>query len=202
LPAVNSATRKGPFYEFKSGSGYAQQPGSGRLLVDGLPIGSSGVPLNFFVYLDPFNKRSPNYGEANGPGDPLWTNSYYKQPYAFFSSYKTTNGYNRYGISDCASLQYQQNASTNAPPTLQPYYQPGSATFGANPMPATAIYLNASSYQVICAGADGVFGIPPVSSTMTTTIGGSWNGTIGQGTANLDDWGNFSRTFLGAPQTN
>jgi len=171
----------GPFFDFKSS----------RLVTDSRPIpGSSpATPLNFFVYLDPFNKASPINGQTNGPLDPLWTNTYVKQPYAFFSSYRTANGYNRYGSSDCPSLQYQQNGSTNVPPALQPYFIPGTTNF-----------LNASSYQIISAGPDGVFGVPSIGPT--SVVGGAWQGAAGQGTAGLDDWGYFSRVVLGAPQSN
>lgn len=59
------------------------------------------------------------------------------QPYAYFSSYKKQNNYNRYGGSDCASLG------------VQPYF--------FIPLPAIQ-YENADTWQIISAGRDGKFG--------------------------------------------
>jgi general secretion pathway protein G len=85
----------------------------------------------FFQYLDPYrNKKTP-------------------QPYAFFSHYKTSNGYNRYSAannfpaagapatSDCASLGVQPYFEAAGPPTR--YYKP-------------------DSFQIVSAGPDGTFG--------------------------------------------
>jgi len=69
----------------------------------------------FFSYLDPWKK----------------------QPYAFFSSYKGSNGYSRYGSSDCASLG------------VSPY-----SINGTNP----TRFFNSDGYQLISAGPDGLFG--------------------------------------------
>ncbi len=82
------------------------------------------------------------------------------------------------------------------PPVLQPYFVPNSVTVN-NP---TGTFLNASSYQILSAGADGVWGVAPTGTVSFT--GGSWPGGAGMGTPGLDDWGNFSRVFLGAPQSN
>lgn len=174
-PTAAGGTRRGggSLFDFKSI----------RLFRDTRPIPNSspGTNLNFFVYIDAFNQTSPPPGVAG------WTNTYPKQPYAYFSSYRTSNNYNRYGSSDCPSLQYQQGSSTTAPPQLQPYFVPNTSNF-----------LNPSSYQIISAGPDGVFGVPPISTT--SVVGGAWAGAVGNGTPGLDDWGNFSRVTLGAPQ--
>jgi hypothetical protein len=78
-----------------------------------LQIGQSGA---FFHYLDGFGK----------------------QPYAYFSSYKTMNGYNRYlrmdSKSDCSAL------------AVWPYAD------------APNRYLNPNTFQIISAGQDGIFG--------------------------------------------
>jgi hypothetical protein len=65
----------------------------------------------------------------------------YGQPYAYFSSYGTRNGYNspinpRYDTGDCATLK------------VQPYYQ------SANPK----LFYNPTGFQIVSAGADGLFG--------------------------------------------
>ncbi len=89
-PWVGAAgTPRGPFYEFKSS----------RLFLDTRPITGSNpaTNLNFFVYIDAFNKVSPNPGDPNGPTVAGWTSYVYpRQPYAFFSCYRSQNGYNRY----------------------------------------------------------------------------------------------------------
>lgn len=73
-------------------------------------------------------------------------------PYAFFSSYKTLNGYNRYGGSDNPSL------GVNA------YFISGTSS--------PVQFVKPSSYQIICSGFDGQFGpggawLPDGSLTLT-----------------------------------
>jgi RNA polymerase sigma factor (sigma-70 family) len=111
---------------------------SGRLV-----RGSNG----FFSYVDAFNKGSP---------------------YAYFSSYKTTNGYNRYGASDCPHLG------------VSPYQLPSRS------------FINAGGFQIISAGANGIFGVG----------GTTWDPTSGypRGDPGADDLSNFSSTKLGMPQ--
>jgi NADH-quinone oxidoreductase subunit M len=60
----------------------------------------------------------------------------YGTPYAYFSSYKVDNGYNRYGTSDCASLN------------VSPYQILGTP----------ARYYNPRSFQIISAGKSQAFG--------------------------------------------
>jgi len=76
----------------------------------------------------------------------------YKLPYAYFSSYKTTNGYNRYfstyNNSDCANLG------------VWPYYP----TAGSGSAPP-AKYHNPKSFQIISAGKDNTFGCGTVNSS-------------------------------------
>jgi hypothetical protein len=64
----------------------------------------------------------------------VYLDIYGKKPYAFFSSYKTRNGYNRYGDSDCALIP-------DGP------YHDGKGN-----------YYNPDAFQIISAGADGKFG--------------------------------------------
>jgi prepilin-type N-terminal cleavage/methylation domain-containing protein len=104
------------------------------------------------------------------------------QPYAFFSSYKTLNGYfmgppYRPGLTfpgDCPSLQ------------VAPYFRMSGTT--------TVVFENNQSYQIISAGRDGVFG-----------PGGTWDPVTGVHNATAagggeDDQSNFSRVPLGNPQ--
>jgi prepilin-type N-terminal cleavage/methylation domain-containing protein len=97
--------------------------------------------------------------------DPYKTN----KPYAYFSSNGQVNGYSQ---TDCSLI------AANA------YFQ-GTA---ANPN-----YMNINKYQIICAGADGVFG---------TMANGSipWNAAGGAQGAGRDDQANFTSGVLGAGQ--
>jgi general secretion pathway protein G len=59
-------------------------------------------------------------------------NDVWGSPFLYFSSYKTRNGYNRYGGSDCSQSS--------------PYQQPNG------------IYYNSDTFQIVSAGADKAFG--------------------------------------------
>ena len=119
----------------------------------------AAAPL-FFSYLD-------TYGRADGSGLLLAG-----QPYAYFSSYKSRNGYNRYTpLSDCATL------------SVSPYFQ-------AAGIPNQ--YLNPSTFQIISAGANMSFG----------SGGGPWTPATApavypMGSPGYDDQSNFSSSLLG-----
>jgi prepilin-type N-terminal cleavage/methylation domain-containing protein len=113
---------------------------------------------------------------------------YAKAPYAYFSSYKTPNGYNRYladplpygRASDCAALN------------LWPYAE---APYPAAPQ---FRYMNPNTFQIIAAGRDGGFG------TGTNPIKGTplfQKGTpmYALGDSGYDDMSNFHDKFLGIP---
>jgi prepilin-type N-terminal cleavage/methylation domain-containing protein len=115
-PALGSADRIGPFYEFLPA----------RLVLANLV----GTPIHpnapfYFTYADA-------YATTDGVGTIVAG-----APFAYFSSYKTTNGYNRYGNSDCPTL------------TLSPYWQVAGTPNQ---------YVSPNSYQIISAGKDGRFG--------------------------------------------
>ena len=95
---------------------------------------------------------------------------YYRtgQPYAYFSSYGVRNGYNspikrKYANGDCDGLK------------LQPYYKSA----------APVEFLHPSGFQIISAGADGIFG-----------PGGLWNPATTPA-AGCDDQANFHSGLLG-----
>jgi hypothetical protein len=130
---------------------------------------------NFLVYQDPWKSG---------------------RPYAFFSSYKTQNGYftgTRSGATfpgDCPGLQ------------VLPYFRISGTT---------AVFENSQSYQIISAGRDGVFGRPQnIMSTLAPSFTslvncGNWDPITGlkdpsptQG--GEDDQSNFSSKTLGNPQ--
>jgi prepilin-type N-terminal cleavage/methylation domain-containing protein len=98
--------------------------------------------------------------------------------YAYFSANNINNGYNRYGGTDCPTLG------------VWPY-----AGAGLTPQ-----YLNATTFQIICAGADGIFG-PGTNLTATSPM--YWtSGTAGQVNGlppGYDDLSNFSPKLLGVP---
>src|SRR5262249_51975264 len=120
--------------------------------------------------------------------------------YAYFSSYKTLNGYNRYypvfNNSDCASL---------LPGGVWPYYEGGSGT-------TTPRYLNPSSFQIISAGADGVFahGSPVIGYAAATGIwlfdpDALWTASTATDYARnhpvgKDDMANFYDSLIGTAQ--
>jgi len=94
-----------------------------------------------------FEGRRLNTNAPFSPQFPAY-NDPYGTPYAFFSSYYKTNGYNRYGSSDCAALG------------LQPYFTPKHT-------PSQPDYYYPEGYQIISAGKDKLFGpgglYPPYS---------------------------------------
>jgi prepilin-type N-terminal cleavage/methylation domain-containing protein len=98
-----------------------------------------------------------------------------QKPYAYFSSYswKGPNQYLRYfnnpGGSDCSTLN------------ILPYQFP--------PAGNVVRFVNPDSFQIICAGQDGVFG-----------GGGAWNPQSGIPGAGADDLTNFASGRVGNPQ--
>jgi len=101
-------------------------------------------------------------------------NDPYGVPYAYFSSYKVTGGYNRY-------VNYSPNPGT------VPVYGPECPTLGVSPYySANGKYYNANTFQLISAGPDQAFG-----------PGGQWTpGAVSGPTA--DDMSNFADVVLGA----
>jgi hypothetical protein len=159
------------------------QFGSDRLVFTRTDGSTPLHPLapRFFTYLD-------TYSNGDGTGR-LITG----MPYAYFSSYKTTNGYNRYCtaqslVSDCASLQvwpYAEFMGTSGPP----------------------IYLKPDGFQIISAGPDHAFGTGtrivsfspqgyPIGAPMwTRTLAPS---VYPEGTPGHDDQANFTSSILGS----
>lgn len=95
------------------------------------------------------------------------------QPYAYFSSFGNSNGYNRYGSSDNPSL-----ISPDSGVAIVPYSLSGTSP---------TQYLKPDRFQIICAGADGAFG-----------GGGAWSVTgAGTSTSGKDDLSNFTTSTIG-----
>ncbi len=145
------------------------------------PTAAGGDRITFYDF--PVNRLTA------GPGGYLvYLDPYKKMPYAYFSAYKTANGYNRYATApftaakgDCPSL--------NVAPYAEGWN--GSATAGA-----PVNYLNPNSYQIISAGRDKTFGSGTVSPSTTWTFKapGSFASPPGS-----DDMANFHDRFLGIP---
>jgi prepilin-type N-terminal cleavage/methylation domain-containing protein len=112
---------------------------------------------------------------GNGGGYFTYLDAWKQKPYAYFSSYswKGPNQYLRYfnnpGGSDCSTLN------------ILPYQFP--------PAGNVVRFVNPDSFQIICAGQDGVFG-----------GGGPWNPQSGIPGAGADDLTNFASGRVGNPQ--
>src|SRR5262249_44521606 len=115
----------------------------------------------FFSYTDPYDRN---------------------QPYAYFSSYGSRNGYNRYysalppnNISDCNGLGVWPYAEATLP---------------------SMRYLNPETFQIISAGDDGTFG---QGSNLTLTPIPTWTRTAAasSGCIGADDQSNFYDNKLG-----
>lgn len=113
-----------------------------------------------------------------------------KQYYAYFCAYKKENGYNRYGVDNKGNVL---PVSSTAPVTSD------CASLGVWPYASSArplTYLNSTSHQIICAGADGNFG--PGTDFSKPTGQYYWNNaTFGSiPTAGQDDQANFAKGKL------
>jgi general secretion pathway protein G len=82
----------------------------------------------------PFCEFKSSRLRAKPNGYFVYHDAYGTSPFAYFSSYKTRNGYNRYGTTDCNSIPDG------------PYHD------------GEGHYYNPESFQIISAGADGKFG--------------------------------------------
>jgi len=157
---------------------------------------------------------------------PSYMDGYRKTPYAYFSSYKTANGYNRYinysnpylpvvassapVTSDCQALsQYGANGIP-----VFPYCQSGMGLTTSPPGPAVGppVYLNGQTFQIISAGKNLTFGNGTVVQGYPGAPAGNqiwvsnqlWtpnNATLFYpvGSPGYDDIANFYDRLLGVP---
>lgn len=132
-----------------------------------------------------------------------FVDTYRRAPYAYFSSYKTENGYNRYyhpgypvglSTSECAALGALSAAGTAAPWPFA--VAPSSSTTPTR-------YYEAARFQIISAGRDGRFGPgtdlsqPPASQFYwSPTNAGTYASTYRANGA-PDDQSNFYDLLLG-----
>jgi general secretion pathway protein G len=131
-------------------SGFSTNPEDPTYHVTTKP-GSDTIPLFFEFDSSRLVQRTPPSAFLSYRDTYATRNS--GTPYAYFSSYKTRNGYNRYfglpynlGSSDCTSLN------------LWPYAEGPITGLSGTTLPTSWRYLNPNTFQIISAGADGTFG--------------------------------------------
>ncbi len=153
------------------------------------PTTQGGERFTFFEF-NTSRLLDPDVGEGTANGYYSYRDAYNKMPYAYFSSYKKDNRYNRYfavlGNSDCVKLKDPLNPNA---PIVWPY----AFTLGSS-----ARYLKPDTYQIVSAGSDGIFGsgtIPPSGLPV-------WNpkqAMYPAGSGGYDDISNFHDKLLGIP---
>jgi prepilin-type N-terminal cleavage/methylation domain-containing protein len=150
------------------------------------PTAPGGERDTFYDFLSNRLKTRNEYARpATGSvGFYAYLDSYGKQPYAYFSSYKTANQYNRYSGTDCPHLN---NGIDNT--GVYPY---------AELWDPNRKYLNSNTFQIISAGPDGFFGRGTRDGEpLTLWRQGQQNFSPTQ--PGYDDMSNFSDRPLGIP---
>jgi prepilin-type N-terminal cleavage/methylation domain-containing protein len=184
----------GPFFEFANNRLVyfthvaSSFPTGSTTYATGQPGASANVrPATpyYLSYLD-------NYGLSDGLGT-ISSGA----PYAFFSSYKARNGYNRYGftLSDCPTLGTNFGGSG-----LWPYVQSGPT--GAAPS-APVQYLKPTTFQIVSAGVDFTFGpggVPQAGGSFVYWTPSTAGSVYPSGSAGFDDQSNFTGSTLGVGQ--
>jgi hypothetical protein len=149
-------------------------------------IGRKPADTSSLSRIGPFYDFEPDRLVSLHPDNRFFSylDAHRKQPYAYFSSNNTRNGYNKWfrprknPASDCSRLG------------VWPY---------AQALGRTPDYLNPSGFQIISAGADGKFG-PGTDFTRESPF--TWTpATADRTPANgKDDQNNFFRRLLGTPE--
>jgi general secretion pathway protein G len=114
--------------------GGIQSNKEGKLECLGFSVNQANPARGGGQRVGPFCEFKSSRLRASPNGYYVYLDAYGKAPFAYFSSYKTRNGYNRYRNSDCGSIP-------DGP------YHDGDGQ-----------YYNPDSFQIISAGADGKFG--------------------------------------------
>jgi prepilin-type N-terminal cleavage/methylation domain-containing protein len=173
-PAAAGGDRAGPFFDFKIDRLV-------KLPTVAPPTGAPPRSPLHYSYLDP-----------------------YGTPYAFFSSYKASNGYNRYFNGTTAtslgdpSLLFSDCNTLGVWPYAQIY------TAGTGGAPGAGRFLKPTEYQIISAGKNRLFGTGTVLSFTGGTTSGApiWDATSNtnpDGSPGYDDLSNFHDKILGVP---
>jgi prepilin-type N-terminal cleavage/methylation domain-containing protein len=100
----------------------------------------------------------------------------YGIPYAYFSSYKSSNNYNRYTGSDCATLG------------VSPYFDSAGPPLN---------FLKSNSFQIISAGKNSTFGPGGLWTPTNPIIAGGSPNPYDVNQAGYDDMSNFHNLLLG-----
>lgn len=162
-----------------------------------IAVGTETIPPFFEFQSDRLIQLPTSVRTSPSPsGFYSYKDTYSNVPYAYFSSYKTSNGYNRYNSSDCDSLG------------VWPYAE------GLLPTPR---YRNSTTFQIISAGANGLivgkknmgFGrgtdLSNPNSIWTPQLAGSSQAAWGYNNdkqAGVDDQSNFYDSTLGTATAN
>jgi hypothetical protein len=179
-PAAPTTDRIAPFFDFKSN----------RLV----SIAGTFPPVS----------PNPAVISPQALAFPSYLDAYGKAPYAYFSSYKTANGYNRYVYISNPYIGGSAVTSDCQALGVFPYAQSTGAS--------SLVFLNPQTSQLISAGKDTTFG----SGTIITAYPGyppgnaAWAGNplwspatatlvYPQGSAGYDDIANFYDRLLGVP---
>jgi type II secretory pathway pseudopilin PulG len=155
IPAMYSANRQQPLFEFNTG----------RLFID--PNGTSGIP----GYYDSLGNNSPTGGGTN------------INFYAYFSGYGNgtydANDVNFSFESDPSgahpiALLFQYGTATYASPSPNPYTTTQSTTLtstGTATGTTTVTFQKAQTFQILSSGVDGLYGVGGqfVPATLTTS---------------------------------
>ncbi len=173
-----AGNRKGPYFDFAPG----------RLVTSYSYTNTSGTTQN--IQFVPWNGNSAMMSTwPTSNGFFLYLDFYKKQPYIYLSAYGGA-GYNFWVNTYC----------TQAMPTVGPKLTSEINAYAGYNLTSpytnstTSQAINPNTYQLISAGADGVFG-----------AGGSWNPATGYPTGGgavnhgVDDLANFARSTLGRP---
>jgi prepilin-type N-terminal cleavage/methylation domain-containing protein len=120
-----------------------------------------------------------------------YIDAYGKKPYVYFSAYKGSNGYNRYfpvmGISECLQIRKNPLDGNEIPQTVWPY---------AEALTPIIRYQKPNGFQIISAGADGLFG---PGTDLTSQMPLTWPvTTVALPQPGFDDQANFAPRILGA----
>jgi prepilin-type N-terminal cleavage/methylation domain-containing protein len=204
-PAAPGGTRIGPFYQFDSTRLVNWNAAGNNFLHTG---GASPNP--YYSYLDAYSSAGGITNSAGFLTVPIARGA----PYAYFSKYKSDNGYNRYAglnmptatlppVSDCDSLGRLFTPTANQANRLWPYAANGpTSTSTGRPFQ----YQNASSFQIICAGRDGKFGsgsFLTADNSHNLFVNNTWTPASARGDTTdpgFDDLASFYSNNLGIPQ--
>jgi prepilin-type N-terminal cleavage/methylation domain-containing protein len=175
---LGGSSRKGPYFEFQSS----------RLV----RIHGNGAGNRYFSYLDPHGRGDGNGNVVNG------------MPYAYFSSYRTANGYNPY-----YTLISKSNPGNTAGPSGLADYSSDCSLLGVWPyaqaLPGASAsfpngnYMYPTKFQIISAGADQTFAPGTDLSSANPQVWTPANATV-FGQTGKDDQANFASELLGVPQ--